>query len=54
MIQLKNAQMGEESIGPRVGLGRVRLFVGNHGSRQRFAGSGLRKVTRRQLCNKEC
>ena len=27
-------------VGPRVGSGRVRLFVGNRGSGQRFAGSG--------------
>ena len=41
-------------VGPRVGSGRLRLFVGNRGSSRvgsafRRVGSGLRKVTRGQL-----
>ena len=47
IIQLKNIHIGKGS-GRR--SGRVRLFVGNRGSGQRFGGSGLRKVTRGQLC----
>ena len=30
----------ERRVGPRVGSSRVRLFVGNRGSGQRFAGTG--------------
>ena len=42
-------------VGPRVGSGRVRLFVGIRGSGRvgstfRRVGSGPRKVTRGQLC----
>ena len=42
-------------VGPRVGSGRVRLFVGNRGSGRIGStfcrvGSGPRKVTRGQLC----
>ena len=45
----------EGRVGPQVGSGRVRLFVGNRrscrvGSTLRRVGSGPRKVTRGQLC----
>ena len=49
-IQVKTIHIGE---GSGSGSGRVRHFVGNSGSGQRFRGSGPRKGTRGQLCSND-